>query len=93
MNNRTGRLDLLLLGIAERIAARNPFTQAVFHVFQQDLKEAFRAFDIPEVKRFIRQNAPKLEKRARKPKLGVKRIGNATRSGKPVEVVEAEWVS
>jgi hypothetical protein len=92
MENRTGRLDLLLLGILERLAAANPVTRTAFEVFQPEIREFVGAFDIPELRRAIRKAQPK-QKRERKPKLGVKQVKRIPASAAPVEVVEAEWVS
>ena len=96
MENRTGRLDLLLLGIVERIAARNPLAQAAFQAFEQDLREMFRAVDSPQIRKFIRsaagQRRSQAPKKKRQPKLGVRKVKQVT-DGRPVQVVEAEWVS
>lgn len=92
MENRTGRLDLLLLGIVERIASRNPLAQAAFRAFEQDLREMFRPLDCPEVRKFVRKAAPGSVRKKRTPKLGV-RLAKRLPANKPVQVVEAEWVS
>jgi hypothetical protein len=95
MENRTGRLDLLLLGILERLTAANPVARTAFEVFQPEIREFVGAFDIPELRRALRKAQPKQkrEKRERKPKLGVKQVKRIPAAAAPVEVVEAEWVS
>lgn len=95
MEDRTGRLDLLLLGIVERLAARNPLTSTAFQVFEQDLREMFKGLNSPAVRKMVRSCNPAAAPAQRKKlaKTGVKRVKRITAKDKPVEVLEAEWVS
>jgi len=53
MADRTGRLDLLLLGIVERIASRDPVCLAVYQVFEPELREMLKPLDSPRLRRAV----------------------------------------
>jgi len=54
MADRTGRLDLLLLGIVERIAARDPVYLAVYQMFEPELREMLKPLDSPRLRRAVK---------------------------------------
>jgi methyl-accepting chemotaxis protein len=54
MADRTGRLDLLLLGIVERIASRDPVYLAVYQVFEPELREMLKPLDSPRLRRAVK---------------------------------------
>jgi len=54
MADRTGRLDLLLLGIVERIASRDPVCLAVYQMFEPDLREMLKPLDSPRLRRAVK---------------------------------------
>lgn len=100
MENPVGRLDILLIGIIERIASRNPLSEAVFRVFEKDIRNALRPLDSPAIRNLIRQAASKQANPPRKPRrkkpasrLGVRQVKRIASPDKAVEIVEAEWVS
>jgi len=54
MSDRTGRLDLLLLGIVERIASRDPVYLAVYQMFEPELREMLKPLDSPRLRRAVK---------------------------------------
>jgi hypothetical protein len=54
MENRTGRLDLLLLGIVERIASRDPVYAAVYQTFEPEIRAALGNLDSPRLRRAVK---------------------------------------
>jgi hypothetical protein len=100
MADRTGRLDLLLLGIVERIASRDPVCMAVYQVFEPELREMLKPLDSPRLRRAVkslaggrRQTAPTRRQMAGARKAtGVRSAVTVTAADGKAEVVEAEWI-
>jgi len=108
MADRTGRLDLLLLGIVERIASRDPVYLAVYQMFEPELREMLKPLDSPRLRRAVKALAEGQQQKAsgqrrvaagnrkgarrRKPVLGVRSAVTVTAADGKSEVVEAEWV-
>lgn len=102
MADRTGRLDLLLLGIVERIASRDPVYLAVYQMFEPELREMLKPLDSPRLRRAVKslaegrqQTAPKrrqIAKRSARQATGVRSAVTVTAADGKAEVVEAEWI-
>jgi hypothetical protein len=100
MADRTGRLDLLLLGIVERIASRDPVYLAVYQMFEPELREMLKPLDSPRLRRAVkslaegqRQTAPKRRQMAGARKAtGVRSAVTVTAADGKAEIVEAEWI-
>jgi hypothetical protein len=65
MADRTGRLDLLLLGIVERIASRDPVYLAVYQMFEPDLREMLKPLDSPRLRRAVKALAESQQQTAK----------------------------
>ena len=104
MADRTGRLDLLLLGIVERIASRDPVCLAVYQMFEQDLREMLKPLDSPRLRRAVKaladgqqqtasgQRRRQVAKRSAKRATGVRSAVTVTAADGKAQVVEAEWI-
>jgi len=107
MADRTGRLDLLLLGIVERIASRDPVCLAVYQMFEPDLREMLKPLDSPRLRRAVKaladgqqqtakgmQQTASGQRQVAKSK-GARRVRSAvtvTAADGKAQVVEAEWI-
>jgi hypothetical protein len=91
MVDRTGRLDLLLLGIVERIASRDPVYLAVYQMFEPELREMLKPLDSPRLRRAVKALAEGQQQqqtaKGRQPKAVGSRKG--ARRSKPVPGVRS----
>ena len=107
MADRTGRLDLLLLGIVERIASRDPVCLAVYQMFEPDLREMLKPLDSPRLRRAVKALADGQQQTAKgmqqtasgqrqvAKRKGARRVRSAvmvTAADGKAQVVEAEWI-
>ena len=107
MSDRTGRLDLLLLGIVERIASQDPVYLAVYQMFEPELREMLKPLDSPRLRRAVKALAEgkqqeasgqrrttrrQTARRSARRATGVRSTVTVTAADGKAQVVEAEWV-